>query len=46
MQATGNGNAGYFAEEDIYWAPASTMPALYAQLAQYKYREIPRDQVR
>jgi len=46
VQATGNGSAGYFAEEDIYWTPASTMPVLYAQLAQHKYREIPQDQVR
>ena len=48
MQATPNGNSSpeYFAEEDIYWAPASTIPALYEQLAHHKYREIPRNQIR
>ena len=35
----------FFVEDQTYWAPASTTSGLYAQLADKKYREIPRDQI-
>lgn len=47
VQARASGNqVEYFAEEEVYWAPASNIPALYEQLAQHKYREIGRHQIR
>ena len=38
-------NMDFFVEDPVYWNPASTMSALYSQLASKKYREIPRDQI-
>ena len=36
----------FFVENDIYWAPASTMSDLYSQLASKKYREICGGQIK
>ncbi len=36
----------YFAEQEVYWAPASSYEGLYEQLSRYRYREIPRPQLR
>ena len=35
----------FFEECDLYWRPASTREEIYQQLAQKKYREIPRHQI-
>lgn len=35
----------FFEECERYWRPASTKEDLYQQLAQRKYREIPRHQI-
>ena len=45
-QAQGYDKLKFFQEMDIYWAPATTTSGLYTQLAEYKYREIPRHQIR
>ena len=36
----------FFQECNIYWVPSSDPAALYAQLAQYKFREILRHQIK
>ncbi len=46
FQASYTSEENYFPESEIYWAPASTKSDLYAQLAQNKFREIPRPLVR
>lgn len=35
----------FFKESEVYWAPANTTSGLYNQLSDYKYREIPRNQI-
>ena len=45
-QARGYDKLKFFQETDIYWAPATTTSGLYTQLSEYKYREIPRHQIR
>ena len=35
----------FFEDEQVYWAPASTIADLYTQLASKKYREISREQI-
>ncbi len=46
FQASYTSEENYFPESEIYWAPASTKSDLYSQLAQNKFREIPRPLVR
>ena len=36
----------FFQECNIYWVPSSDPTELYAQLAQYKFREIPRHKIK
>ena len=36
----------FFQECNIYWVPSSDPTELYAQLAQYKFREILRHQIK
>ena len=45
LQLVANPSA-FFDEEDVYWSPASSCNELYAQLAERKYREILRHQIR
>ena len=35
----------FFEDEQVYWAPASTIADLYTQLSSKKYREISREQI-
>ena len=35
----------FFTESEVYWAPASNPRDLYAQLSQFKFREIRRQQI-
>ena len=42
-----NGNQGHFFEEEVvYWTPGSDCVTIYEQLAQKRFREIARDQVK
>ena len=36
----------FFEEDKVYWVPASNASDLYSQLANKKYREITRSQIR
>ncbi len=41
-----SGKASFFTEEPIYWDPENNTKGIYEQLAQKKYREIPRHEIR
>lgn len=46
MQSDGYDHLSFFKEADTYWAPAATAEDLYTQLSEYKYRELPRREIR
>ena len=37
---------GFFVESEIYWNPGSDCSSIYEQLAEKRYREIPRQQIK
>ena len=46
FQVIGYDHLNYFRESETYWAPAATTEDLYTQLAENKYREIFRHELR
>ncbi len=42
----GSAPTSFFTEEPIYWDPENNTKDIYEQLAQKKYREIPRHEIR
>ena len=38
--------SSFFTESEIYWAPGSDCGSIYEQLAQKRYREIIREQLK